>query len=59
MVRSVANLTRRDGEEFFRVAARVPLRVAVEPLPLAAANEGLERLRSGRLRCAAVLICGP
>jgi len=55
-VRSVANLTRRDGEEFFRVAERVPLRVALEPLPLTAANEGLERLRSGRLRGAAVLV---
>jgi propanol-preferring alcohol dehydrogenase len=57
-VRSVANLTRRDGEEFFRVAGRVPLRVVVEPLPLTAANEGLERLRSGRLRGAAVLLPG-
>jgi propanol-preferring alcohol dehydrogenase len=55
-VRSVANLTRRDGEEFFRVAERVPLRVAVEPLPLRAANEGLERLRSGTVRGAAVLV---
>jgi propanol-preferring alcohol dehydrogenase len=58
-VRSVANLTRRDGEEFFRVAGRVPLRVAVETLPLSAANEGLERLRSGKLRGAAVLRCHP
>jgi propanol-preferring alcohol dehydrogenase len=57
-VRSVANLTRRDGEEFFRVAERVPLQVAVEPLPLRAANEGLERLRSGKLRGAAVLVPG-
>jgi len=57
-VRSVANLTRRDGEEFFRVADRVPLRVAAEPLPLPAANEGLERLRSGRVRGAAVLVPG-
>lgn len=55
-VRSVANLTRRDGEAFFRTAERVPLRVATEPLPLAEANEGLARLRSGRLRGAAVLI---
>ncbi len=55
VVRSVANLTRADGEEFFRVAARVPLRVAAEALPLEEANEGLDRLRSGRLRGAAVL----
>ncbi len=58
-VRSVANLTRQDGEEFFRVATRVPLRVAVEPLPLASANQGLERLRTGRLRGAAVLLPDP
>ncbi|HEY7636291.1 MAG TPA: zinc-dependent alcohol dehydrogenase family protein [Gemmatimonadales bacterium] len=56
VVRSVANLTRADGVEFLRVAGQVPLRVSAEPLPLEAANEGLERLRSGRLRGAAVLI---
>jgi alcohol dehydrogenase, propanol-preferring len=55
VVRSVANLTRADGEEFFRVAARMRFRVSAEPLPLEEANEGLERLRSGRLRGAAVL----
>jgi len=58
VVRSVANLTRADGEEFFRLAARVPLRVSAEPLPLEEANEGLDRLRSGRLRGAAVLTVG-
>ncbi len=56
VVRSVANLTRRDGEEFLRLAAAMPLRVAVEPMPLAQANEGLERLRSGQVRGAAVLV---
>jgi alcohol dehydrogenase, propanol-preferring len=55
-VRSVANLTRRDGEEFFARAARVPLEIAAEPFPLARANEALERLRSGRMRGAAVLV---
>jgi alcohol dehydrogenase, propanol-preferring len=55
VVRSVANLTRRDGEEFFRLLARVSLRVAAEPLPLERANEGLSRLRSGALKGAAVL----
>ncbi|HEU5039286.1 MAG TPA: zinc-dependent alcohol dehydrogenase family protein [Gemmatimonadales bacterium] len=55
-VRSVANLTRRDGEEFLRLAERVPLAVATETLPLASANEGLARLREGRLRGAAVLL---
>src|SRR5437867_12855453 len=58
VVRSVANLTRADGVEFFRLAARVPLRVSAEPLPLEEANEGLDRLRSGRLRGAAVLTVG-
>jgi propanol-preferring alcohol dehydrogenase len=54
-VRSVANLTRRDGEEFFRRAARVPLEIAAEAFPLAAANEAMERLRTGRVQGAAVL----
>ena len=57
-VRSVANLTRQDGEEFFRVAAEVPLRVGVEQLPLDQANEGLERLRAGKVRGAVVLSGG-
>ncbi len=54
-VRSVANLTRRDGEEFFRIAAEVPLRVAAEPLPLREANEGITRVRRGLVRGALVL----
>jgi alcohol dehydrogenase, propanol-preferring len=57
-LRSVANLTRQDGEEFFRLAGQVPLRVEVETLPLAEANEGLERLAAGRIRGAAVLVPG-
>jgi alcohol dehydrogenase, propanol-preferring len=56
VVRSVANLTRADGEEFLRLAARVPLRIATETLPLERANEGLARVRSGRVRGAAVLL---
>jgi propanol-preferring alcohol dehydrogenase len=55
-VRSVANLTRRDGEEFFRLAAELPLAVSADPLPLEHANEALERLRSGRVRGAVVLM---
>jgi propanol-preferring alcohol dehydrogenase len=54
-IRSVANLTRQDGEEFFRIAAAVPLRVEVETHPLTAANEGLERLRTGLVKGAGVL----
>jgi alcohol dehydrogenase, propanol-preferring len=59
VVRSVANLTRGDGEEFLRLAGRVPLRIATEPLPLERANEGLDRLRGGRVRGAVVLIPPP
>jgi propanol-preferring alcohol dehydrogenase len=55
-VRSVANLTRRDGEEFFRLAAELSIAVSANPLPLEAANEALERLRSGEVRGAAVLV---
>jgi alcohol dehydrogenase, propanol-preferring len=55
-VRSVANLTRRDGEEFLELAPRVPVRTQVETLPLARANEALERLRSGRVRGSLVLL---
>jgi propanol-preferring alcohol dehydrogenase len=56
VVRSVANLTRRDGEEFMALAPKVPVRTAVEPLPLTQANEALARLREGRITGAAVLI---
>jgi propanol-preferring alcohol dehydrogenase len=54
-VRSVANLTRRDGEEFFRLAERVPLEISTEVFPLRRANEALDQVRSGRVRGAAVL----
>ena len=55
VVRSVANLTRRDGEEFLALAPRVPVRTEVEEFPLEQANEALERLRRGQIRGAAVL----
>lgn len=58
VVRSVANLTRRDAEEFLALAPHVPVRTEVEPLPLEQANEALTRLRDGRLRGAAVLLPG-
>ena len=54
-VRSVANLTRRDAEEFMALAPRVPVRTEVEVFPLAEANEALGRLRAGEVRGAAVL----
>jgi propanol-preferring alcohol dehydrogenase len=53
---SVANLTRRDGEEFLDIAPRVPVRTSVETFPLEEANEVLERLRGGDVRGAAVLL---
>ena len=52
---SVANLTRRDGEEFLALAARTEIAMHVEPMPLADANTALDRLRAGRLQGAAVL----
>ncbi|MDQ3867491.1 MAG: zinc-dependent alcohol dehydrogenase family protein [Actinomycetota bacterium] len=57
-LRSVANLTRRDGEEFLALAPRVPIRTEVETFPLPEANEALARLRSGRVRGSAVLAVG-
>jgi propanol-preferring alcohol dehydrogenase len=56
VLRSVANLTRRDGEEFLALAPQVPVRAEVEPHPLAAANDALARLRAGELRGSAVLV---
>src|SRR5581483_6148489 len=59
-VRSVANLTRRDAEEFMALAPQVPVRAEVEVYPLAEANAVLDRLRAGEVRGAAVLrISGP
>jgi propanol-preferring alcohol dehydrogenase len=55
-VRSVANLTRDDGEEFLALAPRVPVRTEIETFPLTEANEALNRLRDGRIRGAAVLL---
>jgi propanol-preferring alcohol dehydrogenase len=53
---SVANLTRRDGAEFFALAAESPIETDVEVHPLSGANEALESIRSGSLRGAAVLV---
>jgi zinc-binding alcohol dehydrogenase family protein len=52
---SVANLTRRDGEEFMELAPEVPVRTEVEVYPLSEAARALDDIRSGRLRGAAVL----
>ena len=55
IVRSVANLTRRDGEEFLRIAPEVPVRTRITEYPLERANKALDDLRSGALEGAAVL----
>jgi len=55
VIRSVANLTRRDAEEFLALAPQVPVRTETTAFPLNQANEALDRLRSGRLHGAAVL----
>ena len=60
VLRSVANLTRKDAEEFLALAPRVPVRPQVTPYPLEAAGQALDDLRSGRVRGSAVLsISGP
>jgi alcohol dehydrogenase, propanol-preferring len=56
VLRSVANLTRRDGEEFLTMAATTPIHTHTEPFPLSEANRALAKLRAGEVRGAAVLI---
>jgi alcohol dehydrogenase, propanol-preferring len=56
VLRSVANLTRADAEEFLELAPRIPVRTEVETFPLEQANEALDRLRGGDLRGAAALL---
>jgi alcohol dehydrogenase, propanol-preferring len=55
VVRSVANLTRQDGEEFLALAPRIPIETEVQPFPLEDANRALNLLRQGDIRGAAVL----
>jgi propanol-preferring alcohol dehydrogenase len=55
VVRSVANLTRRDGEEFMSIAPEVPVRTQITEYPLERANDALDDLRAGRFQGAAVL----
>jgi propanol-preferring alcohol dehydrogenase len=56
VLRSVANLTRRDGDEFLGLAARVPVRTEVRTFALEQANEALAKLRAGDVRGALVLV---
>jgi propanol-preferring alcohol dehydrogenase len=55
VIASVANLMRRDGEEFFEIAPRVPVKTKTETFPLEEANIALDRFRSGELKSTAVL----
>jgi propanol-preferring alcohol dehydrogenase len=57
VIRSVANNTRRDGEDFLRVAAEIPVRTQVTLFPLRDANRALNELKSDRINGAAVLEC--
>ena len=59
VIRSVANLTRADGDEFLALAPTVPVHTEVETFPLEEANVALDRLRRGQLRGAAVLVVHP
>jgi propanol-preferring alcohol dehydrogenase len=56
MITSVANLTRRDGDEFFAIAPRVPVQTTTEKFPLEEANAALDRFRAGELSGPAVLV---
>jgi propanol-preferring alcohol dehydrogenase len=55
VITSIANLTRRDGEEFFEIAPRVPVKTKTETFPLEQANIALDRFRAGELKATAVL----
>ena len=57
-IRSVANLTRKDGEELLALAPRVPLATRITEYPLERANEAMDDLRAGRIEGAAVLVVG-
>ena len=56
VVRSVANLTRADAQQFLEIAPKVPVETHVQAYPLPDANRALDDLRAGRLRGAAVLV---
>jgi propanol-preferring alcohol dehydrogenase len=57
VIRSVANNTHQDGEDFLRVAAEIPIRTEVESFPLSEANQALNKLKNDAVRGAAVLRC--
>jgi len=57
VIRSVANNTRRDGKDFLRLAAEIPIRTQVNLFPLREANRALNDLKADRINGAAVLDC--
>jgi propanol-preferring alcohol dehydrogenase len=59
IIRSVANLTRKDGEEFLALAPQVPVKTDVTVFPLEQAGQALERLRDGSFTGAAVVTTEP
>ena len=59
VLRTVANLTRRDGEEFLALAPVIPVQTSVTTFPLASANEALDRLPAGKITGSAVLLIDP
>ena len=59
VIRSVANLTRQDGEEFLALAPKVPVRTVVHPYPLERASDALADLKAGRFTGAGVLVVDP
>lgn len=56
MIRSVANLTRRDGKEFLELAVKVPIKTSIKTYPLEKTNEAIADLRAGRLEGSAVIV---
>jgi propanol-preferring alcohol dehydrogenase len=57
VMRSVANNTRQDGEDFLRIAAEIPIRTQVQRFPLREANRALNQLKNDAINGAAVLVC--
>ncbi len=55
-IKSVANLTRKDGEEFLKIASKVPVKTTITEMPLNKANEALNNLRDGQVEGAIVLV---
>jgi len=57
VIRSVANNTRQDGEDFLRIAAEIPIHTHVQRFALRDANQALNQLKNDAIQGAAVLVC--